>query len=154
MRTTKLAEEFIKTFNIHKIIEEKPKSGQKQVYIVEIDGSIFALKIIPTADERIARELNIYERFKDNSGIPNVINVQAYGDELVIIEEFIEGNDLSHIASQYINNSNKTRHLIADIAHILAPIWDNRCIHRDLKPQNIRGRNLNSVPKQLSLYYG
>ena len=30
MRTTKLAEEFIKTFNIHKVIEEKPKSGQKQ----------------------------------------------------------------------------------------------------------------------------
>ena len=90
MRTTKLAEEFIKTFNIHEIIEEKPKSGQKQVYIVEIDDSIFALKIIPTADERIARELNIYERFKDNSGIPNVINVQTYGDELVVIEEFIE----------------------------------------------------------------
>lgn len=141
MRTTKLAEEFIKTFNIHKIIEEKPKSGQKQVYIVEIDGSIFALKIIPTADERIARELNIYERFKDNSGIPNVINVQTYGDELVVIEEFIEGDDLSHIASQYINNSNKTRYLIADIAHILAPVWNNRCIHRDLKPQNIIIKN-------------
>ena len=56
MRTTKLAEEFIKTFNIHKVIEEKPKSGQKQVYIVEIDSSIFALKIIPMNVSRITLE--------------------------------------------------------------------------------------------------
>nr|WP_320060042.1 protein kinase [uncultured Bacteroides sp.] len=141
MRTTKLAEEFIRTFNIHQIIEEKPKSGQKQVYIVEIDGSIFALKIIPTADERIVRELNIYERFKDNRGIPNVIRAQKYGDELVVIEEFIDGNDLSLISSQYINNSEKIRQLIADIAYILTPVWNNRCVHRDLKPQNIIIRN-------------
>lgn len=141
MKTTKLADEFIKTFNIQRIIEEKPKSGQKQVYIVEIGSSIFALKIIPTADERIVRELNIYERFKENLGIPNIINVQKYGNELVVIEEFIEGNDLSLIASQYINDSNKIRHLISDIAYILAPIWNNRCIHRDLKPQNIIIKN-------------
>ena len=141
MKTTKLAEEFIRTFNIHQIIEEKPKSGQKQVYFVEIDGSIFALKIIPTADERIIRELKIYERFKDNCGIPNVIRVQTYGDELVVLEEFIEGKDLSLISSQYINNSAKVRYLIADIADILAPVWNNRCIHRDLKPQNIIIKN-------------
>lgn len=137
MRTTRLTEEFCKYFKIDKIVEAKPRSGQKQVYIVEIGREIFALKVIPGADERIARELQIYDRFKDNPGIPKVISVEKYGDELVVIEEFIKGEDLNKIADTYINDSYKVRRLIADISEILTPIWIQKCIHRDLKPNNI-----------------
>lgn len=137
MKTTKLTEDFVKAFNINQILEEKPRSGQKQVYIVEVDGIIYALKVIPTADDRIARELDIYERFKDNPGIPKIISVEKYGDELVVFEEYIGGNDLNKIAPVYISDSRKVRQLIADIAEILTPIWNQQCIHRDLKPHNI-----------------
>ncbi len=137
MRTTKLTQDFIKVFKINNILEVKPRSGQKQVYIVEIEGEVFALKIIPTADDRIARELQIYHRFKDNPGIPNIISVDKYGDELVIIEEYIKGDDLSKIAYSYLNDSYKVRCLISNISKILTPVWIQKCIHRDLKPNNI-----------------
>lgn len=141
MRTTRLSEEFLQTFNISEVIEEKPISGQKQVYIVKIDNIKYALKIIPTADERIVRELGIYERFKDNPGIPNVLDIQQYGTELVIKEEFIEGSDLFAIRNSYKFNSLKIRKLIYDISTILEPIWKSRCVHRDLKPQNVIVKN-------------
>lgn len=137
MRTTKLTEDFIRIFKISRILEEKPRSGQKQVYIVDIDGSVYASKVIPNADDRIARELKIYDRFKDNPGIPKIISVDKYGDELVVLEEFISGNDLNKITHEYLNDSYKVRCLIFNIAKILTPIWSQKCIHRDLKPNNI-----------------
>ena len=100
--TTRLTDDFLKTFNISRIIEQKPKSGQKQVYIVEIEGTTIALKIIPTIDERIIRELNIYEVFKEVSGIPCIIKIQKYGDELVVLEEYIDGEDLHFIKDSYL----------------------------------------------------
>lgn len=137
MRTTILSEDFLSSFGISRVIEEKPKSGQKMVYIVEIEDTIYALKIMSVADERIKRELGIYERFKDNNGIPNVIKTEQYGEDLVVLEEYIEGDDLSKITDRYLGNSLKVRTLIANIAHILAPVWENKCVHRDLKPKNI-----------------
>ena len=59
MRTTILSKEFLSSFGINRVIEEKPKSGQKMVYIVEIDDTIYALKIMSAADERIKRELDM-----------------------------------------------------------------------------------------------
>lgn len=135
--TTKLTNEFVSKFNITKVIEQKPKSGQKQVYIVEIDAVLIALKIIPIIDERIKRELKIYDVFKNNDGIPCILNVNEYGDELVIFEEYISGKDLSIIKDQYKNNSKKVRTLIYDIAKVLEPVWNKNYVHRDIKPQNI-----------------
>jgi len=137
MRTTKLTEDFIQTFKISQILEEKPRSGQKQVYIVEIDGIIYALKVISTVDDRIVRELHIYDRFKDNPGIPKIISMNKYGDDLVLLEEFITGDDLNKISYEYVNDSYKVRLLIFKIAKILTPIWEQKCVHRDLKPNNI-----------------
>jgi len=141
MKTTKLTDEFLSAFRIKKVVEEKPKSGQKQVYIVNIDDKIYAMKVIPSIDERIIRELNIYDKFKDNPGIPNVISKTKYGDELVVLEEFIDGDDLSKIAPLYKGESEKVRKLIFDITNILSPVWEKKCIHRDLKPQNIIIKN-------------
>ncbi|NMB97140.1 MAG: protein kinase [Clostridiaceae bacterium] len=137
MKTTRLTDDFCRFFKISSIIEEKHGSSQKKVYIVVIEGKIYALKVIPNADKRIGRELNIYNRFKDNPGIPKVLSVDKYGSDLVVKEEFIKGKDLSEIKNSYFKDSYKTRKLIRDISIILEPIWLERCVHRDLKPNNI-----------------
>lgn len=139
--TTQLTSDFKQHFKIDKIVEQKPKSGQKQVYIVDIAGKRIALKIMPTNDERIQRELKIYDEFKDVENIPCVIDIQPYGDELVVLEEYIEGTDLCDKRVEYLNNSKLIRKLIFDMAQILEPIWSKGYIHRDLKPQNIIIRN-------------
>ena len=110
--TTRLTEDFIDKFNIIEIIEQKAKSGQKQVFIVNIDGKLVALKIIPSIDERIVRELKIYDEFKENNGIPCILKVEKYGNELVVLEEFIEGSDLQDVRDDYMGDSSKVRTLI------------------------------------------
>lgn len=136
--SSQLTSDFINAFNISSIVEQKPKSGQKQVFIVYIDGIKYALKIIPVKDERIVRELKIYDEFKDNPGIPCVIDIKEYGEELVVLEEYIDGDDLHLIKNKYLNNNRAVRELIYKIARILEPVWNRNYIHRDLKPQNIR----------------
>lgn len=139
--SSRLTEDFLTHFNIAEIIEQKPRSGQKQVYIVKVGHDIFALKIIHNNDERIIRELKIYEEFKDVDGIPLVKKIEKYNHELVLFEEYIEGKDLSKIAREYIGDSPKVRKLLHDIATILTPVWERNYVHRDLKPQNIIIKN-------------
>jgi eukaryotic-like serine/threonine-protein kinase len=136
--TTILSPEFLKHFNISEILDNKPTSGQKRVHIVKKEGIKIALKIISAIDERIERELKIYEVFKLNEGIPCILDVQRYGHELIILEEYIEGKDLSQVLGEYIGDSVKIRKLIFLIAEILEPVWEGDYVHRDLKPQNIR----------------
>ena len=135
--TTQLTPDFLKAFEIAEVIEQKPRSGQKQVYIVKINDEIVALKIIPFIDARIERELKICEEFRENPGIPNLLAVKQYGDESVILEEFIAGSGLHLIAGEFKNNSTKVRNLIYDIASILRPIWEKGYVHRDIKPLNL-----------------
>jgi len=135
--TTDLSKEFLEAFNITEILERKPRSGQKQVLIVKKDGIITALKIISTVDERIKRELKIYDEFRDVDGIPCIIGVQEFGHELVVSEEFIEGNDLYLIEGEYFSKSDKIRKLILSVSQIMKPVWEKNYVHRDLKPQNI-----------------
>lgn len=136
MSTLTLTDKFIKEFEINKIIQNIP-SGQKRVYIVEIKGVKYALKIIPGVDERINRELRIYQEFKNHKGIPRIIKTENFNGDLVIIEQFVEGNVLTSISSEYIKNSFKVRKLISDIISILTPIWEKKYVHRDIKPSNI-----------------
>jgi len=137
MGATKLTDNFLKTYEISDIIEEKPKSGQKQVYIVKIDNINYALKVISTVDKRIIRELEIYDKYKHLSGIPNIIRIDSYESDLIVIEEYIDGQDLNNICNSYLSDSLKIRKLIYDIATILTPIWKDKYVHRDLKPRNI-----------------
>lgn len=135
--TTRLTDDFLKEFEITEVIEQKPRSGQKQVYIVRIKGEIVALKIIPFVDDRIERELRICEEFKENSGIPNLLGVKQYGKESVILEEFIPGTVLHDVTAKYKGNSLRVRRLIGEIVSILKPVWEKGYVHRDLKPHNL-----------------
>jgi serine/threonine-protein kinase len=139
MPSISLHQGLIDHFNITAYSTPK-RGGQKIVFIVTIGGKKFALKIINTADERFEREIRICEQFNTNNGIPKIIRVEKYGSDTVILEEYIEGNDLCDVCSQYRNNEPKTIKLIYDIGIILKPVWNARYVHRDLKPQNIRIR--------------
>lgn len=137
MSTSNLSPEFQKALGISRIILKLKPSGQKQVYIVEINGFKRALKILPCADNRIERELKIYDEFANHEGIPKIIQTLQYSDEFVIVEEYIEGKELEDIKGQYLNNSLKVKQLMYNIIVILDPVWKKRYVHRDLKPNNI-----------------
>jgi serine/threonine-protein kinase len=137
MPSINLSNELINHFRIEKY-EIANTGGQKKVFAVTIDGLKFALKIINIADERFEREVKICERFSDNSGIPKILKIEQYDGDTIILEEFIEGDDLSSIYGNYKDQEEKVCNLIYDIGVILEPVWNARYVHRDLKPQNIR----------------
>ncbi|MEP2445816.1 MAG: protein kinase [Balneola sp.] len=139
MASIQLTKEFLDHFNITKY-EAARSGGQKNVFIVDIENLQYALKIIKVADERFKREVRICTEFTENVGIPTIEKVEIFEEETIILEQYIEGNDLDRLASTFINDEEKVLSLILSISEILKPIWESRYIHRDLKPQNIRIR--------------
>ncbi|WP_170827333.1 serine/threonine protein kinase, partial [Arcticibacter eurypsychrophilus] len=140
MKSIALSNEFLKEFKI-KHYQQAALSGQKTVFIVDIDDSNYALKIIHIADERFDREIEICQKFNHIEGIPSIISVKKFNGDTIILEEFIEGNDLSELLDLYIGQEEKVLKLIYEVAIILKPVWESRYVHRDLKPQNIRIRS-------------
>ena len=127
-------------FNISNYRQATSPGGQKTVFIVDIENIQYALKVIHVADERFEREVKICQQYNHLKGVPSILRVEKYLSDTIILEEYIEGNDLSEIFSQYKGNDKKILDLIYKVGNILKPIWDDRYVHRDLKPQNIRIR--------------
>jgi len=132
-----LSDEFIDSFKIQEYKFMK-KGGQKTVFIVKIDDKLYALKLLNFLDERLSREIDIYSKYSNVSGIPKIARVNEFKGETIILEEFIEGNDLSDIAYRFKGNEDMIIVLITRMINILTPIWMDKYVHRDLKPQNVR----------------
>jgi len=133
---------FDRDFLVHYKIEEffrpEKKGGQKVVHFPVIDGIKQVMKIYPSGmDERFHLEMDIYKKFKGNPGLPVISKIDEYHGELLVFEEYVEGDTLSDIISSYTGDSNKIRKLILGICDIMAPIWKSKYVHRDLKPENI-----------------
>lgn len=139
MTSIELSKGLLKHFNISEYTQAKP-GGQKTVFIVTINEKKYALKIINVADDRFEREVKICEQFNVNKGIPTIIRINKFGKDTIILEEYIEGNDLSELIEEYKGDERKVCELIYSVGTILKPVWVAKYVHRDLKPQNIRIR--------------
>lgn len=134
-----LNKDFLETFNISGFFKSGKKGGQKAVHFVEIQGMRYAMKLLLASgiDDRTKRELNIYEKFRDLSGIPNIFKIETYEGELVVFEEYIEGDTLLDIIPKYNGDYSLISQLVKNLCEIMRPIWDSGYIHRDIKPANI-----------------
>ncbi len=141
-----LNKEFCDTFGITEIYTSFT-GGQKHVFIVDRKGEKCALKIFKNYGRREIRELNIYEEFKGIDDIPKIITIEDYGDDKIVFETFIEGDNLKDVYSNYKGDHNKIIDLISHVCNILKPFWERvpPIVHRDIKPSNIIIRP-NGVP--------
>lgn len=140
MTSFSLSSGLVSQFNISEYKQVPTPGGQKTVFIVKIEGVQYALKVMHIADERFEREVEICKKYNHLSGIPSIIKVEKYHNDTIILEEYIEGSDLSEIYTQYKGDDKKILNLLNKVGNILQPIWNDRYVHRDLKPQNIRIR--------------
>lgn len=132
-----LSDEHIKHFNIseHAFLNH---GGQKTVFKVTIENKVYALKLIHFVDARFSREVKISKEFEHIQGLPSIRKIEEIGGRTVILEDYIEGIDLSESLDRFIGQESLVCSLIFKITEILSPIWQANYVHRDLKPQNIR----------------
>lgn len=82
-------------------------------------------------------EAEVLGKLSDSSQIPNLL--AYYGEEFCLVQEFIDGHDLSkEIRVGHPLSEEKVVAFLKDILPTLAFIHQNNVIHRDIKPSNIR----------------
>ncbi|OQP58834.1 hypothetical protein A3860_39180 [Niastella vici] len=138
MGITRFDRDFLVHYKIEKFFRPEIKGGQKVVHFPIIDGIKQVMKIYAGGkDERFQREMDIYAKFKGNPGLPVISKIEEYHGELLVFEEYVEGDPLSDIISSYTGDAGKIRKLLLGICDIMTPIWKSKYVHRDLKPENI-----------------
>jgi len=132
-----LSKETEKLLNVEKI-HKTYDCGQKYVFIATCSGVCCAIKLFKHGfGERERRELDFYLKNSHLKGIPRIKSIHPSKAEIIVVEEYIEGNPLLEITHLYKNDGNKIAILIRKIIDIMAPIWTDLMVHRDLKPANI-----------------
>ena len=87
------------------------------------------------------REAEIMNRLGDCDRIPRLLAYLEDDGEFFLVQELIEGHDLSQeiIAGRPWSES-KTIDLLQDVLEVLLTVQQHRVIHRDLKPSNLMRR--------------
>ena len=128
-------------FEIEKILEFFPKSGQKQVVLVQHKryGKV-VLKIVKNQNERVAREIQIVTE-NNFPNVPKVLEVNTYDIDsqkgLYLFEEYIEGTGLRSITDNGIMNLPDAMDLTEQLLQVIVAMEKKRIVHRDIKPDNI-----------------
>lgn len=126
----------------YEIIKKLHKGGQKTVFlanhlefgkIVVKKGEIQSF----TSLERIKREVDFLSEL-DSNFYPkqHYFSIDVKNKTFEIIEEYIEGNTLTELKSNY-NKAEEVLTLVKSLCNALSIIWDKNIVHRDLKPDNI-----------------
>jgi serine/threonine protein kinase len=128
----------IKTFN---------NSGQKQVFLVDIDflnmkSVILKTGVAPSlvALQRIIREVEIQRTLKSKYFPRNYDFEYSDDGKFIILEEYIEAPQLRECMALF-DSEDKIVKFMIDVITGCVELWDQRVVHRDLKPENILVRN-------------
>ncbi len=137
--------EIINNFDICRIIRRYPKSGQKQVLLIQHNNYGEAiLKLVEGEDERIKREITIVT---DNqfSNVPKVLEVELYDIDgkkgIYLYEEYIDGMTLREVLQSGKICLKDAMQLAENILEIIVQMEEKNIVHRDIKPDNILKRN-------------
>lgn len=133
-----LSSEFLTHFAITEVVQPFPPSGQKTVYLVRRNGVLQILKVFIYGNERDAQEVELLKKYDSLPGIPCIYEHMVHNGQLIVFEEYIEGEDLHSILGNYVGDTDKVMALMRAIIDIMEPVWNDKVVHRDLKPKNIK----------------
>lgn len=133
--------EIIDIFEVEKIIQKYPRSGQKQVLLIQhkkYDRVI--LKLVDGDNERVRREIAIVTE-NNFSNVPKIVEMDTYNYNnehgIFIFEEYIEGSTLKNILKSDKLSISEALKLTEDMLKVMLEMEEKRIVHRDIKPDNI-----------------
>jgi serine/threonine protein kinase len=136
-----LLDELKKKYPTMNVLRTYPASGQKLVYLVNIDdyGQVM-LKIIKKMDERIKREIDIVNQ-NDIPGVPRIMELSSfrYNDEeqFYLLEEYIDGENLTNVLRRGPIPLPDSIKLLESLLVVVTRLESLGIVHRDIKPDNI-----------------
>lgn len=69
--------------------------------------------------------------------IPAVYEVQQSGDEVIVLEEFVNGVTVADILSDGLYDELGVKHIVKSLCDALTVIHSYGIVHRDIKPENV-----------------
>ncbi len=95
--------------------------------------------VLDTARRLFGSEAKVLYRLSDHPQIPRLLAHLEFKEEFYLVQEFIEGEDLSQteIVPDRRWKEKDTIVFLLEVLHILAFVHQNRVIHRDIKPSNL-----------------
>ncbi|GBF78863.1 bifunctional serine/threonine-protein kinase/ABC transporter substrate-binding protein [Aphanothece sacrum] len=99
--------------------------------------------ILQEVKKRFNREGESLSRLGTHPQIPELFDYFAENNKFYLIQEYIEGHDLSEEigTGRLPMNQSDILQLLEDILEVLAFVHQQNLIHRDIKPSNLRRRN-------------
>ncbi|MBD2778068.1 serine/threonine-protein kinase [Iningainema tapete] len=98
--------------------------------------------VMPIAKRLFEKEAQtLYRLGNENNQIPQLFAHFEEKEEFYLVQEFIDGHDLTtEITSGEPLSEKVVFSILKDILEVLAFVHQNNVIHRDIKPQNLRRR--------------
>ncbi|NET44623.1 serine/threonine-protein kinase [Okeania sp. SIO2B3] len=139
----------------YKIISELGKGGfvttylavdldlpdRPQCVVKQLTPSDPRPQVFQVAKSLFDKEAKILHRLGKHEQIPRLFAYFEEGGQFYLVQEFIEGNDLTNeiYPGKKISEKQAIK-LLAEILEVLKYVHEENVIHRDLKPQNIMRR--------------
>ena len=99
--------------------------------------------VLDTARRLFDNEAKVLYKLNDHRQIPRLLAHLEVDEEFYLVQEYIEGKDLSQV--EMVPGERwqeaKVRRLLIDVLNILAFVHQNNVIHRDIKPSNLMRRD-------------
>ncbi|WP_013320327.1 serine/threonine-protein kinase [Gloeothece verrucosa] len=115
--------------------------GNPLCVVKHLKPKVLSSQALPIAKTLFEREAEYLYQLGEHSQIPRLYAHFQQEGEFYLVQEFIEGNELTQeLIEGQLWSESKTIELLRSILEVLAVVHQKNVIHRDIKPSNIMRR--------------
>jgi eukaryotic-like serine/threonine-protein kinase len=129
-------------FGITFLAEDTQRPGSPRCIVKKLQPMFDDEARLEVAKRLFQQEAETLEKLGNHGQIPQLLAYFSDNQDFYLVQEYIEGHDLSQEIPPDANKLTETEvtKLLTEIVEILEFVHQNNVIHRDIKPSNIRRR--------------